>query len=320
MARNSYGYGAYRGRGGSKILKGIIVVLFVVLLIAVAAFFYLPRYMVYADDGTVRLDLPFLREDPPTVSPTQAPVVVTPTPTPTPTKPETMLPVVLPPEALWDGSAVELVAEGGGNAAVFDLKTDAGELMWVSETAMAIDHKATSGEPGRNEAILAGQKEGLYRVARLSCFRDGALGADETCSILTNSGYRWKDQEEIRWSSPTNTEVRTYLATLCKEVSMLGFDEILLDYAGYPTQGHLSYIKKGAAYDAAQFENIITGFYREVVKALEGSGVALSVVFDAETAPLSGQSLTVLEELDITPVTRGENGAFLWPTEKTADR
>ena len=51
----------------------------------------------------------------------------------------------------------------------------------------------------RDRALNSGE---LYTVARLSCFRDHALAKDETYAIRTNSGYRWTDPEELRWSSP----------------------------------------------------------------------------------------------------------------------
>lgn len=326
MRRGSYGYGSYRGRGGaSTVLKVIIAVLAVILVLAVAAFFYLQRYMVYSDDGTARLELPFLRREEP--SPSLPPVVTgqpepssspepSPEHTPEPSaRPERILPVELPPEALYDGTAAELVTEGGGTAALFDMKGDTGELAWVSGEPLAIAAKVSGGDPAVNVAAKAAAGEdGVYRIARVSCFKDNLLSnADTSLAILTNSGYRWTDPEKVRWVSPTNPTVRSYLTGLCRELAGLGFDEILLDNAGYPTRGKLGYIKKGEAYDAEQFQSVISGFYREVADALEGTGVALSVVYDGESAALSGQSEKGIRAAGAAAVTRNADGALTWP-------
>lgn len=320
MRRGNYRYSSYRGRGGiNAVLKGVIVVLAVILVLAVGAFFYLQRYMVYSDDGTARLELPFLQQEepeaslPPTV--TQRP---TPTPTPTPEpslRPRKILPVALPPEALYDGSAAALVSQGGGTAALFDMKGDNGELLWVSNQPLAIASKASAGDPAINVATKAvAEKDGVYRIARVSCFRDDRLSnADYSLAIRTNSGYRWTDPEKIHWVSPADPTVRAYLVDLCRELAGLGFDEILLDNAGYPTQGILSYIKKGEAYDPERLEEVISGFYQEVAAALEGTGTALCVVYDGENTALSGQSEQGIEEAGALAVTRGEDGALIWP-------
>ena len=322
MKRSSYGYGSYRGRSGtSAVLKGIIVVLAIILVLAVAAFFYLQRYMVYSDDGTARLELPFLRREEPAAS---LPPVVTQVPEPTPTpepspepslRPERILPVSLPREALYDGSAAELVTGGGGTAALFDMKGDSGELLWVSDEPLAIAARSSAGDPALNVAVRAAAGEdGVYRIARVSCFKDDRLSdADTSLAILTNSGYRWTDSEKVHWVSPTNPTVRAYLVNLCRELAGLGFDEILLDNAGYPTRGKLGYIKKGEAYDAEAFESVISGFYREVADTLEGTGVVLSVVYDGETAASSGQSEEGIRAAGALAVTRNEDGVLTWP-------
>lgn len=318
MRGKSYGYGSYRGRGGtSAFLKGVIAVLVIVLILAVAAFFFLQRYMVYNDDGTSYLDLPFLREEapaqplPPVVTPSAAPLV-TPEPQPTPTpRPELILPVSLPEEALYDGTAAELVKEGGGTAALFDMKGDNGTLAWVSDQELAITARASSADTAVNGAMKAeAEDDGLYRIARVSCFRDDLLfNVDTTLAVTTKSGYRWLDSDRLHWVWPGDERVQAYVTELCLELSGLGFDEILLDNAGFPTQGKLSYID----YGDTQFQAVISDFYSHLAASLEGTGVALSVVYDPGTAALSGQSEAGIEAAGMTAVTRNEDGKLVWP-------
>ena len=318
MRKKSY-YGSYRGRTGTAdILKMVAVLLGILLVLALGAFFLLQRYMVYSDDGTVRLELPFFQEKDPEKEETTLPPVELPAPEVEivePAEPVRIVPVSLSRAALYDGTAAELVTEGGGTAALFDMKGDTGELGWVSDQPLAIAAKVTADDPAVNIAMrAAAEEDGVYRIARVSCFKDNLLSnADTNMAILTNSGYRWTDPEKVRWVSPTNEKVRDYLTALCVELASLGFDEILLEHAGYPTEGNLHYIKKGEAYNATEFSNVISGFYAQIAAALEGTETVFSVVYDAETAALSGQTEAGIAAAGARIVTRDDVGNLCWP-------
>lgn len=299
-------YGAYRGRSSLRTgLKIAAILLLILLLLGVAVLLFLQPYLVASSDG-IRLELPFLtggEETPPpaaqTSDPSPAPVVVV-----TPQMPQRtyLHAVALPLEALYDGTAAAQVTQAGGNAALFDMKSDTGLLAYVSEEPLALEAKTSSGDAAVNGAIRAlNEEEGLYTVARISCFKDDRLSdADRSLNIITNSGYRWTDPEGIYWSSPTDQRVRDYLTAICVELAQLGFDEILLDHACYPTQGNLGYIKPGEAYDKDQLDQVITQFYAQVAEALAPyPQVKLSIMIEEDTLETgsgvhSGQQLSEL--------------------------
>ncbi len=57
---------------------------------------------------------------------------------------------------------------------------------------------------------------------------------------------------------------------MCRELAELGFDEILLENSGYPTEGNLHYIKKGEAYDPdVQFDRGLAAPVGEFYAALK---------------------------------------------------
>lgn len=302
---NTRGYGSYRGRTPFKRFGKVILFLFILLiLICTVVGLYLQQFLVISDDG-VRLDLPFSQAEDTAAQPSPSlPAVVvpvTPTPTPTPTpepppEPPPASPVLLPAEALYDSSALTAVQAAGGDCALFDMKTNSGALQFISSHQNAVNGALNPDDASRNAAIQAmNETDGLYTVARVSCFKDHDLILyDYNLAIHTNSGYRWTDPEGIRWSSPTNPSVRDYVSALCVELAQLGFDEILLDNAGYPTEGNLHYIKKGEAYDASRFSEIVTGFYSQIKQALSEYDVTLSVVTRPDALsgadPLSGQT------------------------------
>lgn len=264
-----------------------MVLLSVILVVLVAGYFFLQQYAVVTDEG-VRFDVPFFRQEEPTPPPTPSvqietpPVIVTTTPTPEPTPTVTQAAihaVSLPRTALYDDTAQTQVEAAGGDAALFDMKGDDGTLGYVSELALAKAVKASDSNPAINAAIRSLTGGDLYTVARVSCFRDNtAPYRNNTLAIKTNSGYNWKDTNGTRWLSPTNEAARQYVVEVCVELARLGFDEILLDHAGYPTAGRLDYIKVGDAYDSAQFSAVVAAFYQQVKTALAGyPDVTLSI-------------------------------------------
>lgn len=269
--RQKYGYGPYRGRTPMRtFLKVLVGILIVVLVVLVAGVIWLTeRYGVYTSEG-MQLVLPWQTRETATPAPTPD---LEPTPLPTlvvvppeETEPEGLRALALPRTALYDGSALAGLEAAGANCAVFDMKADDGTLGYVSALELAGQAKTSAADASINVAIrVLNETEGLYTVARVSCFKDDLLSnADWGMNILTNSGYRWVDPDGVRWSSPTSEAVRDYVTGVCLELAALGFDEILLDNAGYPTQGNINYIRIGQAYDPDGLDQVISGFYRQV--------------------------------------------------------
>lgn len=320
------GYGSYRGRSAGKRFARILgISLIILVVLALIAYIYLQQFLIISDDG-VHLEFPFASSAPPEPAPTptaaEPPVIETPEPTPTPAptptpEPVGYHPVPLPTEALYDGSAPALIEQAGGDSALFDMKADDGSLRYISALDNAVNGGLNPNDVSRNAAILAlNQTDGLYTVARVSCFKDhGLIQYSYDLAIHTNSGYRWTDPDGVRWSSPTNSQVRDYLTAVCVELAQLGFDEILLDNAGYPNQGNLHYIKKGDAYDADRFAEIIDGFYAQVALALADYDVTLSVVATDEalagTDTLTGQTPENLARFDRIWVRKDAEGLSL---------
>ncbi|MPM00506.1 hypothetical protein SDC9_46732 [bioreactor metagenome] len=333
----SKGYDSYRGRSPVRsFLKFIIILLVAVLIVGAFAIVFMQRYLVYTADGP-KLVLPFLGNSETNTSPSASasaspssePLAVV---TPEVKKPEWLHAVLLPREALYDGSAHTKLTAAGANAAIFDMKADDGSLGYVSNVALAISAKASSGDPSVNAVIANLNKtEGMYTIARVSCFKDNLLSnADRSLNIMTNSGYRWTDPDNLKWSSPTNAAVRQYITDICVELAKLGFDEILLDNAGYPTQGNLGYIKKGDAYDKTVFPTVISGFYEQVAGALADYDVKLAILTDEETAAtgvnaLSGQTTEGItqnaDQVWLPQPGQTEPAALIssWPKEKPED-
>ena len=292
MSRRSYG--PYRGRTTARdILKVVVALLAVLLVILVCLFFVMQRYVVYTDGGP-RLDLPFFSQsqsDPsPSVSP---PVQIVEVPgggeegPQSPAQEETvwLRAVTMTLDELASGG-VQALEQAGANAVVLDMKQDDGTLNYPSRQPLAGAAGAGADQAAQLVELL--HQAGVTAVARVSCFRDNALGSSADYAILTNSGYRWcYDSAGLYWTSPANSQVLDYLAGVARELSELGFDGILLDNWSYPTQGELGWIRQGAAYDPASLSGVIEGFLARMSQALEGTDTVLALRISPQV--LSGQ-------------------------------
>lgn len=276
--RRSYGYNSYRGRVTFRgFLRGLIIVLAVILILALVGYFLLQRYVVYTDQGQ-KFRFPFLagEKDP---SPSESVQIVvggqesvSPEPTASPVEEQPLQAVWLPLTALAQETVEEQVFAAGGNAVILDMKLEDGSLGYHSQLELADQSGANAADEDgtRNEAIQTLNRGTLYTVARVCCFKDDRLSdVDRAMNILTNSGYLWRDPDGVRWINPANEQVRAYLIGIARELAQLGFDEILLDFAGYPTQGELGWIKDGSDYPRDELDGPISTFYEELSLALE---------------------------------------------------
>lgn len=311
--RTSYGYDTYRGRSKLRTaLTVLIVILFVALLLAVAAFFLLQKYMVYTDDGQARLDLPFLqRESTPSTpipTPDQGNIVVvtpeptlTPEPTPEPVRLSPVRPVSLFRSAVTDGAAARQVTAAGGDAALLNMKANDGTLGYVSGLDRAKGARASAVNSGFQDKLLTLTASELYTIARVSCFKDNLIPRVEpTLAIKSTGGNNWRDGGDVRWLSPSSPEARQYVTDVCVELAQLGFDEILLDNAAWPTTGRLDSIRQGEDYDPDHLTETAETFYQEVRQALADADVTLSIAVTAaaleESDPSSGQTAALLAQ------------------------
>jgi hypothetical protein len=287
----------YRGRRkSSTALLVLVTVLAVLLVIGILFVLSLGEYMEYTEDG-VRLNLPWLQEtSDSSAPPDSSELIVTDDPDPVvsqeePVVVETTLQltaVEVSPSAVTDGTAATQVAAVGGNALVVTVKDLEGHLAWQSQNELAIaarDKSGTSlnGTEAFSQAVQAlAQQDDLYLVARVNCFEDLWMCVySRSMALTTQGGKLWYDSDGMPWLSPANADARAYLTDLCRELADLGFDEILLDCAGFPGTGRRTSIAVGTNYPT-DLSGVVSSWLAELDAALADSGVWLSVQTTAD--------------------------------------
>lgn len=264
-------------------LLNIIVVILILILAAFLVFSKVLGGSVKIENGKLSFILPGTPNGQPSGDPGATEtdrLVITepsdePTVTPEPEKPDPAVQIIsaieVSVEQLLDGSAVQRAADAGANAVVLTMKPTSGELAWSSEdTAVSDAVKALA------------QESELHLVARVACFRDQKLVKAGTGGPLTTpSGKGWYDYYGMRWVSPVSDEVRSYLIRLCIELCDMGFDEILLEYAGYPYFGetHVLGTNELRPEDLAA---PVDQFWQEMSTALSETDVILSALVSDE--------------------------------------
>ncbi len=290
MTRRGGYRSTYRGRqGSSPFLRGLVIFLAVLLALAIVLVIYLSRYLEYTDDGP-KLMLPWLNEQGAVSAPPDMSGLVIegdgagetsgPEDSAAP-EPEPTLPVLraleVEPSALTGGTAAELCAAAGADALVVRVKDEEGNLAFRSAQELA--QADMDGDPAFNEAVRAlSGADKLHLTARLSGFQDlwTSVYVREV-AIVYPSGRLWYDRSGISWMSLSNQRARGYLTELCLELAGMGFDEILLEHAGYPDQGRVNGIAVNENYPAEGRDVQTAAFLRELSEKLEEAGAVLSV-------------------------------------------
>lgn len=83
---------------------------------------------------------------------------------------------------------------------------------------------------------------GFSLIARIPAFADTAFAlAHMDCALQLSSGALWADSDSVYWLDPASATVQGYLQQVCKELSSLGFTEVVFDDFYFPTSGNIAY-------------------------------------------------------------------------------
>lgn len=163
---------------------------------------------------------------------------------------------------------------------MIDLKNASGSFYYSTQitgaNTAAIDTEAV-------DAIIRDLKNrGFKLIARIPAFADSdfALEHTETALHMTN-GALWADADGGYWVDPANSLVQDYLQQICKELSSLGFSEVVFENFYFPTSGNI-------VYDSTQTKSeIIDDVATTIKNAFAASNLTISFCTDEATFSLS---------------------------------
>jgi hypothetical protein len=201
---------------------------------------------------------------------------------------------------------VDRFIEAGGNAVVFDAKDIDGGVSYYSR------HPLASWGAGRSTPVISSledmmdrfDRRGLYVVARIALFLDGALGKQRPdLTLQDTTGAVWSERGCV-WVDPAREEVAQYNLALAGELARAGVDEIQFDYVRFPTNGWAGDWQGNTQATATRRRAVITGFLAAARDTLDGYGVKISADLygimawgQVEDLALTGQHVPTIASL-----------------------
>ena len=302
MASNNTEFyrGKRRKKGPSLIVTIIVlaIVAFVVLL-----FYGLQKYIVITNDG-LHLEIPMLMEDSPAQTDDEGNVTHNFEPVSAELEigePDysnikaaagedlSELKAVYVPAASVTAAGVDacLANVTGANAVLLDVKTVTGMLVWESDADIAKGY-GTNGSVDLKSIVSSLKGRNIYVAVRMCCFVDNTLASRYAqLALRTSNGQPYSDSNGA-WLDPTNALVRGYIADLCRELSKMGVDEIVLLGMRLPDTPGLQFAFSGSSSAQPTPVTAISGFGINLTRSLRSISAKLSVQLTSQTAMESG--------------------------------
>lgn len=205
----------------------------------------------------------------------------------------TELKAVLVPADQVNADSVNAYADsiGKGNTLMLDLKTVTGMLVWKSETEIAKGY-GTTGTVDLKPIITSLHEKDIKVAARLCCFVDNTLASRyEQLALHRSTGEAFSDDNGA-WLDPSNSIVRDYIISLCKELDAMGIDEILLNGMRMPETEGVSYAYSSTTSATPTPQTVISGFAISVTRTLKSMNANLSVQVGSAKAMQSVDEVT----------------------------
>ena len=280
MADRAKGYHQYRGRGRGG--KTLLVVFLLLVLLGAVSFLVLQKYIVYNDDGSVRIELPFLQKDKdvPTPIPDDDLNIQIDQPDPQPDPQPQPQPPVLQQIGAYHAPYGVLSSDPS-----WAIEGESAMVVWLKSADGAFAYhtgiELPSGVPNGSESTLTHLQtvmdSGCYTVARISTMCDNAYAyANPAAAIQYSWGGLWLDNYSRCWLDPTQEATQQYLCAIAKECAQLGFDELLLDQLRFPIEGNLSQTTVASIDRAAAIRTLV-----EKIREATGIEMAVSIILPA---------------------------------------
>ncbi len=183
--------------------------------------------------------------------------------------------------AAGDANAVAAALDrNGAKTAVIPFKDEGGYVYFdVGEFhGMSADKQI----PGAAGTVQALHNKGYKTAAYICCFRDTVFAWSEQAAAVQSAAADgdavWTDNAEESWLNPFSEDARAYLLRLVTAAGEAGFDYIILDAVGFPTDVGVSLpVFPGEADYAGTRNALLRSFVAEAVSAAGDAKTVLAV-------------------------------------------
>jgi hypothetical protein len=132
--------------------------------------------------------------------------------------------------------------KAGLNTIQLDVKDESGEIGFrPASVPLAIKAGAVRSFYNPREVARLAHRNGIYLIGRVVVFQDPALArARPDLAIRRLGGGVWTTKDGLGWVNPYDRRVWDYALGVAAAAARAGFDEIMLDYVRFPTDGDVS--------------------------------------------------------------------------------
>ena len=165
----------------------------------------------------------------------------------------------------------------GLTALELDVKDENGHVGFVPQRVPLARH-AGAARPYYSAHAVARlvHSRGLYLIGRVVVFEDPTLArAQPGLAIRRQDGSVWHDRAGLGWTNPYDRRVWRYNADIAVAAARAGFDEILFDYARFPSDGDVETAVYSNPRHTAK-RDAVPGFVRYAARRLAPFDVRVS--------------------------------------------
>jgi hypothetical protein len=222
-------------KGGSTIIVFSIIVS---LLIALFAYFYIPKMTAESYTQGDEIKEKSVEE---AVIPEEK-IVVSHIETPEAVKAIYMSSWVAGTKSIRD-KVILLVEQTEVNALVIDVKDYTGKISFTPKNGTLLAYGSSEKRISDiDELIEELHSKNIYVIGRVAVFQDPHMTKthpEYAVKTASNKDLVWKDDKGISWLDAGAEEVWEYSALIAEEAYARGFDEINYDYIRFPSDGNM---------------------------------------------------------------------------------
>lgn len=165
----------------------------------------------------------------------------------------------------------------GLNTIQLDVKDEGGIVNFVPSSVPLAQRIGASREHFKpREVVRMARAADVYLIGRVVVFQDPVLAqARPDLAIRTPGGGVWQTGGGLAWVNPYDRRVWNYAVSVAEAAARAGFDEIMLDYVRFPSDGDTSQ----AVYPGRTSQSrtdLVTDFVAYAKARLEPLGVRVS--------------------------------------------
>ena len=169
------------------------------------------------------------------------------------------------------------LAKHGLNTIELDVKDESGEIGFTP-AGVSLARKAGAVRSYYKPAQVArrAHQKGLYVIGRVVVFQDSYLAQERPdLAVRRRGGGTWTTNQGLAWVNPYDRRVWDYAVSVAAAAARAGFDEIMLDYVRFPSDGDVG----SATYPGRTSEKkgeVISAFVAYAKQRLAPLGVRVS--------------------------------------------